>query len=149
MQLENMLIPARVATGSWSIREVFDECARHCLPGLAFQDESGKVIGKVSLRDVLKNTCLPDYIVANVHLVGDHLANISIPEIKALHILELPARDFVLNDFARIDSAAPVIKAVATMEHYQTAYIFVIDDGLYRGVVTLVSIVKRMLELHP
>lgn len=148
MKIRNMIVPTRTADAGTTVGELFEECLRCQVPGLPFRDETGRISGKLSIRDILKNSCLPDYLITHAHLMGDHLNLLTIPEAKARHVLTLPVHHFVLPDYASIDSESPVIKAIAVMEHYQTGYIFIIDDQQYRGIVTYLSIARRMLALR-
>ena len=45
---------------------------------------------------------------------------------------------------AAIPSATQLMKALAIMEHYDTSYLFVIDDGVYRGTITIQGIAAWM-----
>ncbi len=148
MKISNMIVPTRTADAGMTVGEMFEECLRCQVPGLPFRDADGRITGKLSIRDILKNSCLPDYLITHAHLMGDHLELLTIPEVKAKHVLGLAVRHFVLTDYASIDSGSPVIKAIAVMEHYKTGYIFVIDGQEYRGTVTYLSIARRMLELR-
>jgi predicted transcriptional regulator len=148
MKIDNMVMSTCAADAQMTVGEAFEECMRHQVPGLPFRNKGGLITGKVSIRDILKNTLLPEYLVAHAHLMGDRLDRLNIPELKAKHILTVPVRHFVLSDYASIDSDAPVIKAIAVMEHYKTGYIFVIDGQEYKGTVTYLAIARRILELR-
>jgi CBS domain-containing protein len=46
-----------------------------------------------------------------------------------------------------LSSEAPIIKALALMEQNDTSYLFVVDDGQYRGAVTIQCLAKVLNEL--
>ena len=52
--------------------------------------------------------------------------------------------DYVQEPHASIPSDTQLMKALAIMEHYDTSYLFVIDDGAYRGTLTIQGIAAWM-----
>jgi len=40
------------------------------------------------------------------------------------------------------------LKAIALMERYDTTYLFIVDDGEYKGVVNVLGIARRMLDMQ-
>ena len=54
----------------------------------------------------------------------------------------------VLAPVAIVTSSAPVVKALAMMEQYNSSYAFVIDDDQYRGIVTRMGIARLMLQVQ-
>lgn len=147
MKLQNIVVTTRVAKSGMTVREVFRECVERNVPGIPYQDHHGRITGRVSVRHTLKVTCMPDYMVAHAHLLGDEVQCLIIPEARALKVLESRVDAFVLERMATINSQSPVVKALAIMEELGTGYIFVLDGEEYRGVVTRLGIAKRMLEL--
>jgi hypothetical protein len=63
VKLNELIVPTAVATPGVSVETLFRECAAKQMPGLPFRDASGRIIGKASIRHVLKMTCIPDYPV--------------------------------------------------------------------------------------
>ena len=45
-------------------------------------------------------------------------------------------------------ASAPLIKALAFMEQNDTSYIFVVDEGIYRGIITIQGIAAKMTEFE-
>ncbi len=131
-----------------TIKDVFEECVRRQVPCLPFVDEQGRVTGRVAIRHVLKYACIPDFMVAHADLLGDKLDCLTVPEEHARAVLRMPADRFVSGDNATITPSSPVVKALALMERHKTNYLFVIEGGTYKGIVTIDGIAKRMLELE-
>jgi hypothetical protein len=95
MRIDHMIVPTCAADARMTVDEVFEERTRCQVPGLPFRNEEGRITGKVSIRDILKNACLADYVITHAHLIGDRLSCLTIPELKARHILGYP--DYVLQ----------------------------------------------------
>jgi len=148
MKLTNILVPTRVAEAGMLVREVFEECTRRHVSGLPFRDASGRIIGRVSLRHTFKLSCLPEYVVEMAFVLGDELSCLEDAEAKARAVLCAPVDAYVLHDFNAIDSDSSVMRALAIMEKQDTNYLFVIDDGEYKGSVTTQGIAQRMLEVE-
>lgn len=146
-ELTEVITPTRVARAGMSVREVFEECVARRVPGIPFCNERGEVVGRVSLRHTLKMTCIPKFMVKGAHLLGDTIEAVRIPDQLAAEALLMPAEHFVLEPLAIVTSAAPVVKALAMMEHFNSSYAFVIDDGAYKGIVTRMWIASLMLKL--
>ncbi len=147
MQLQNIIISTGIATAGMTIRDVFDECIRCHVPRIPFAEADGTISGCLSIRHVIHRLCIPDYVVEYADLLGDSLGCLKFPEQHARQVMNLPAERFVLRDYGVIDSQAPIARAVAVMEKHDTNYVFVIDDGEYRGIVTVEGIARRMLEV--
>ena len=68
------------------------------------------------------------------------------PEMKALEVMATPVENYLLEKIPTVSPSSTVVKALALMEVYNSSYIFLIEDGQYKGVVTRMIIAKRMLE---
>jgi len=146
MELSSLIIPTSEARPGMSVREVFLECVKHDVPGIPFRDADGRITGKASIRHVLKETCIPEFIWRHSGLLGDDIPTLKIPEDKAQAVLALPIDTFVLPDTAMVTSRVPIAKALAVMEHHDTTYLFVVDkEEQYRGVITIMAIARCML----
>jgi len=145
LALTNLIIPTSTARAGMSVLDVFRECVRADVPGIPFQDEDGNIIGKASIRNVLKETLIPDFMVKHAHLLGDEIQHLNIKESQLSEVLLLDIEPFVLPDIAVVNSSTPIAKALATMEGHDTTYLFVIDDGVYKGVVSVMAIARTML----
>ncbi|MDH3976563.1 MAG: CBS domain-containing protein [Deltaproteobacteria bacterium] len=145
-RLLDIVIKTGMARSGMTVGDVFDECVRKNIPGIPYCDDEDRVLGRVSIRHTLKSTCIPQYVVDAAHLLGDDLQNVSISHSLSEKVLSLPVDDFVLEDMAIITAASPVVKALAIMEKYNTGYIFLIDNGIYEGIVTRMGIAQLMLK---
>lgn len=146
MELANLIIPTATARTGMSVLDVFRECVRADVPGIPFVDSSGVVSGKASIRHVLKENFIPEFMVTHSHLLGDEIEHLEIPDVVLSKVLPLKIDDLVLTDYASISSSAPVAKALARMEKHDTTYLFVIDDGDYKGIITIMDIARAMLS---
>lgn len=147
-EIEQAIFRTRVARAGMSIGEVFEECVTHRVPGIPFVNHRNQVIGRVSVRHTLKMTCIPEFMVKGAHLLGDTIAPMRIPDEHAKAVLKMPAERFVLEPVAIMTSSAPVVKALAMMEQYNSSYAFVIDDDQYQGIVTRMGIARLMLQVQ-
>jgi len=145
MELTNLIIPTATARPGMSVEEVFRECVRVDVPGIPFQEKDGTITGKASIRYVLKETFIPDFMVKHAHLLGDEIRHLDIKENQLSEILSLDIDSFVLEKMAVVNSSTPIAKALATMEGLDTTYLFVIDDGVYKGIVSTMAIARTML----
>ena len=139
MTLDDLIVPTAVATPGMSVEALFRACAATNMPGLPFRDASGRIIGKASIRHVLKMTCIPDYMVKHAALFGDNVASLNIPIEKARKVLGLTVDQFVLSDMAVVHPHASVTKALAVMEQHDTTYLFVIDGDDYKGCISIMG----------
>ncbi len=149
MKLEKLMIPTGVMRAGMTVGDLFRECAERHVPGLPFVDANDRVVGRVSLRDVLKRTCIPPFVLKAAHMLGDELPNVNIPEVQVRSLLTRPVEEFVLEHLAHLSSRSAVLKALALMELHNTSYLFLIDNDTYLGVVTRMTVVRRMLLVPP
>jgi CBS domain-containing protein len=147
MKLKQILIPTKVASHGMTVREVFVECGRVHIPALPFCTRSGRIAGRVTLKNILKISCLPDYMVEAARILGEEMSCMDDVESKAKQLLCTPVDPYVQEPALSLASDAPVIKALAMMEQNDTSYLFVVDDGRYQGAVTIQCLARMLTRL--
>jgi hypothetical protein len=150
MELMKFVVPTAVAEPGMTVRELFDACVKADVPGIPFRNAEGEFVGKASIRNLLKETCIPRFMVDNVRFLGDQLDGLDIPNIRAREVLDMTLDEFILPDMAVITPRSPISKALAVMEHHDTTYLFVIDaEHEYHGTISIMKIARRILERYP
>ena len=147
MKLEKIFMPTRVAEAGMTVGEFFTECSGLCIPGLPFCTKSGRIKGRVTLKNILKTSFLPDYIVDSAQILGDELASTKDIEAKAQQLLVMPVDLYVQEPHQSVSSDSSCAKALALMEQIDTSYLFIVDDWQYRGVVTIQSLARALFQL--
>jgi CBS domain-containing protein len=147
MKLKQILIPTRVATYGMTVREVFMECGKANIPALPFCTKSGRIAGRVTLKNILKLSCLPDYIIESARILGEEMSCMEDIESKAKQLLDTSVDPYMQEPALSLSPEAPVIKALAIMEQNDTSYLFVVDKGQYRGAVTIQCLAKLLTRL--
>ncbi|MGB5277459.1 MAG: CBS domain-containing protein [Gammaproteobacteria bacterium] len=145
--IEQILVPTLVVEKGMHVRDLFLECNRAQVQALPYQDEKGRLAGRITLKNVLRVSCLPEYMVDLAPLLGSQLSCVDAAEAKAREILRNPVEPYVQPLPKTIESSAALIKALAVMEQHDTSYIFVVDDGEYRGIITIQAIANQMTLL--
>lgn len=146
MKLQRLAVMTEVMGKGMTLRDVFEEAIRCNVPGLPYINDSNRIVGRVSVRDVFKRIAVPDNILSLADAMGDQTDKLDLSERKILDALALPVEDFVLENIPVVSPYSSIVKALAIMEAYNTHYIFLIEDGEYMGVVTRMVIASRMLE---
>ena len=147
MKLKQILIPTKVANSGMTVREIFAECCRAHIPALPFCTKSGRIAGRVTLKNILKLSCLPEYIIESAHILGEEMSCMEDIEARAKQLLCVPVDPYVQEPALFLGSDAPAIKALAIMEQNDTSYLFVVDKGQYQGAVTIQSLAKMLIQL--
>jgi CBS domain-containing protein len=147
MKLKQLLTPTKVANKGMPVREVFAECCRAHIPALPFCTKSGRITGRITLKNILKISCLPDYMVESARILGEEMSCMDDAEHKAKFLLDTPVDPYVQEPALSLNSDAPLIKALALMEQNDTSYLFVVDNGQYQGVVTIQSLARMLNRL--
>jgi len=148
VDVTKVLIPTQVIRPGMVVREMFQECGRCHVQALPFCDEQGRLKGRITLKNVLRVSCLPEFIIQMAPVLGPQMSCVENAEAKAREILCKPVEPYVQTLHHSIDSCAPLIKALALMEQHDTSYIFVVDDGEYKGIITVSAIATAMGELE-
>lgn len=146
MNVEQVLIATMVAKAGMTVRELFEECTRANTPGLPFCDASGQITGRVTLKNILKHACLPEYVVEMAHVLGEQLTNLQDMEADAERLLSNTVDQYKQEPHLSITSASSAVKALAMMEREDTSYIFVVDEGKYKGVVTIHGLADALAD---
>jgi|TARA_Y100000310_G_scaffold71677_1_gene67574 CBS domain-containing protein len=146
MILANLAKPTEVAKSGMTLREALDICVNCDVPGIPFVNDAGDIVGRICIRETLRKTCIPSYVVDAAHVLGDDIHEVNIPELHAADLLSQPVDHYILTTFNTVTSLSPVIKGLAIMEQLQSDYLFLVDDGEYKGVVTHMGIAQRLLE---
>ncbi len=148
MNVESVMTPTEMAHRGMLVRELFEICGREHVQALPFGDAGGRITGRVTLKNVLRLSCLPEYIVEMASLLTSRLSCVESAEEKAREIIGNPIDSYVQEmPHQAISSDAPLIKALALMEKNDTSYVFVVDEGLYRGIITIQGIAAIMSGL--
>jgi CBS domain-containing protein len=149
MDTKSVLTHTGVIRPGMLVRDLFLECGRSQVQALPFINEEGRLLGRITLKNVLRVSCLPEHMVELAPLLGAQLSCVENAEAKAKEILCNPVEPYVQEMPRSILSSAPLIKALAFMEQHDTSYIFVVDDGQYQGIITIQGIAMKMTELGP
>ncbi len=148
MLVKNSIIRTKVTRPGMLVSEVLAECGRAHVQALPFVDESGKLTGRVTLKNIMKLACLPDYMVMSATLLGSFLSCVDNAQEKIEQILASNVDAFVRDLHVCIGSDEPAIKALAIMEQNDTSYLFVVDDGEYQGIITIQGIADVMSKIY-
>ena len=149
MKLENILIKVEAAHSGMCVGEMFDRCLKYQVPSLPFVDADGRITGRLSIKNCLKRSCLPEHMVEMADVLSPKLSCLKNAEAKAKQVLTQPVDQYLLKPPKAIKSDSAVMKVLAMMEKMDTGFLFVVDEnGIYQGVVTIQSLANRMLELR-
>ncbi len=146
MILDHIAIPTAVMRREHRVEDFFAECVRRDVPGLPFVNDQGEITGRISIRHVFKETCIPHWAIRAAHVLGDRIDAVNIPHVRAREILAEPVEKYRLPAFASSTPRSPIVKGLAIMEQVNTSYIFLIDDGQYTGIVTHMKIARQLME---
>ncbi len=142
-----LIRPTGVARAGTTVREAFEEFVSRRVLGIPFLNDENEIIGRASARHILKETCIPDHMVHGAHLLGNLIEGLRIPDEMIRTIFAMPVDEFVIPAPAIIDSGAPLVKILSVLEQNNTPYVFVVDDGTYRGIITRMFCVEAMLKV--
>lgn len=146
MKLENLSIPTGVMRKGMTMRDFFEEAVRRYVPGLPYVDDNGRVIGRISLRDVYKHMAVPDSYLLVADALGDQTDNLDLTEMKVFEALALPVETYLLKNVPVVSPRSSVVKALTLMEAHNTSYIFLMEGDEYLGVITRMVIAQRMMD---
>ena len=146
MKLAHLSIPTRVMRPGNTLRDFFLETARRNVPGLPYVDEQGRLIGRISIRDVYRRIAVPDHLLRLADALGDQTDHLDLPEIQVVEMLARPVEDFRLENIPTVSPRSSIVKALALMEVHNSSYVFLLEGEAYQGVVTRMVIAKRMIE---
>lgn len=141
---DDLLIVTRVAQPGMLVRDVFRECLSARVQSLPWRDASGSITGRVTLKYIANRSIVPEHVVQFALVVGDRLSTFEEMERRLPEVFGHRVEDYVQEPHASIPSDTQLMKALAIMEHYDTSYLFVIDDGAYRGTMTIQGIAAWM-----
>ena len=147
MKLHDLLIPTGIAKEEMKVRDVFRLCLDAGVPAVPFMDHQGKLVGYAGLESVMHKGCLPNYMVELATVLGNDLSCISNAEQKVQEVMSSPINLYVTKPIRAVSSDAPVIKALAILEKFNSNFLFVFDGDVYRGVITAAGIAQKMIDI--
>lgn len=148
MLVKNSVIRTKVTKPGMPVYEVFAECGRARVQALPFVDGKGRLAGRVTLKNIMKLACLPDYMVASAPLLGSFLSCVDDAQAKIGQILDSAVDRYVRELQVSIGPDEPAIKALAIMEQNDTSYLFVVEEGEYQGIITIQGIAEQMSRMY-
>src|SRR5210317_2107075 len=116
MKVEDIIIPTTIATEGMLVKDVFRECVRAQVPAIPYRDRNGELEGRISIRDTLKRSCLPEYMVELAYVLSDMLTCIEDAEAKAREVLCQVVDPYVIPKFYSIKPDSTLLRAIAIME---------------------------------
>lgn len=146
MDLNSILIATGTASPGMTLEDALNECVARGVPGMPYCDDGGLIVGRFSVRHALVQACLPPDLVQGVHLLGDDIRLMDLPNSHADAVLQLPVETGVLDDVLKLSPASPPLKALAMMEKYRTTYLFAVEGDDYRGVVTDLAVAAMLIR---
>lgn len=146
MKLERLATMTGFMRHGMTVRDFFQEAVRCNVPGLPYVDDRDQITGRISIRDVYKRIAVPDNLLGLADAMGDQTDKLDLPEIRVMEIMASPVETFLLENIPSVSPRSTVVKALALMEVHNSSYIFLIENGVYEGVVTREVIARRMLE---
>lgn len=147
MTIESVMIETGAARRGMLVREFFDLCGQGGVQALPFLNDQGELAGRVTIKNVLRLSCLPDYMIDMAPMLNRAMSCVEHAEEKVREILCTPVDPYVQEPPASLPSSAPLIKALASMVGNDTSYLFVVDEGIYRGAITIQGIAAGMSQL--
>ena len=100
------------------------------------------------MRYILRKNCIPEFMIRNVHLLGNTLSPLAIADNQVLELLSSPVDPFIRFDLTIVAPQATMAKVLAMMESNDTTYCFVVDNGRYLGIITIMDIAQHMLSVE-
>jgi len=143
----DLLIKTLTAHAGTKVREVFEECLRARVQSMPYCDDTGVVRGRITLKNVINRSIVPEYMAELALVLGSDMSAFEDMEERTRMVLELEIEPYVQEPHAAIDSTTPLMKALAVMEHYDTSYLFVVDQGRYQGTLTVPGIAAWMMRV--
>lgn len=147
MLVSDTIIPTGVLRPGMQVRDAFAECGRAHVQALPFVDATGRLVGRITLKNVMKLGCLPEHMVDAAPLLGSFLSCVTNSREKVGQLLASEVDPYVQRLHVLIGPDEPAIKALAIMERNDTSYLFVVADGEYQGIITIQGIAERMSRI--
>ena len=104
------------------------------------------IFGYYLNRVVKQFIFVPDDMKAAFREIGHDALHLELSRDHYEGVFGRPIDDQILTDVAWLSSSAQITKAMALMEKFDSSYLFVVDDGRYRGVVTRLGLARILLE---
>ena len=147
MNIKSVLLKTIVIRPGMFVRDVFTECGECGVHALPYYNKKGKLSGTLTLKNIMRVSCLPDYMVELSSLLGNQMSCVEHAEEKASEVICNPVEPYVGKIKETIPSTEPLIKALAMMVKNKTSYVFVVDDYEYKGQLTIQSIAQAMSRM--
>ena len=146
MRLMKGIIETPVARPGMRIDEALRICVDCGVPGIPYVDDTGQIAGRFSVRNVFLLSSISPDMIKGAHLIGHGALNLEHPCEHYAEVFEKPVDSTIIRDIAALDSDSLITKAMALMEKFNSSYLFVIDDGNYRGTVTRLGLTRVLLN---
>ena len=143
---EKILIRTKVARAGMTVRDVFRECLHAHVQSLPYCDQEGKIVGRVTLKNIINRSIVPAHMAELAHVIGPRMSAFDEMERRMKEVFDDPVEPYVQEAHASIYSDSVLMKALAIMEHHDTSYLFVIDNGEYKGTLTIQGIAAWMMR---
>jgi len=155
IDIKEIITPTATVKSGDTVKEMFESCIEADVPALPFRDKEGLIQGFISLKRVMGKDCLPNYLVELAGLLSNDMHCTTQAMEKISTLFSKPVDDYIEKPFRFVASDTILIRAVALMEQHNSSFIFVADcaDDVdkshcdYKGIITRLSVAKKMLQI--
>jgi len=146
MKVENLTVSSKVMHHGLTVLDFLEEATQRRVPGLPFADEQGRIIGRISVRDVYKSVAVPDNLINFAGAIGDLTDQLDLTDEQISKLMASPVEDFLLEKMPKVTPHSSAVKALAIMEAHNSNYVFCFDESEYKGIVTRLDLTRKMLK---
>ncbi len=129
-----------------TLGKFFWGCADFRVSTLPVLDDDGHIFGAISLYELLGDMMLPHYVAQAAHVLGDESAMLHNIEPDVQEWCDKPIDEFISDKFYVVTPDSSLTKGLALMADKDSTCLFVVDGGVYQGIVTRITIVQRLLD---
>ncbi|MCU7938829.1 MAG: CBS domain-containing protein [gamma proteobacterium symbiont of Bathyaustriella thionipta] len=151
--INEIIVPTGTVKDGDTVKAMFESCIKYNVPALPFRDHEGLIRGFVSLKQVMGQDCLPNYLVELAGILHNDM-NCTSQAMEKIHTLFCkPVNDYVEKPIQFVTSDTILIRVVALMEEHNSDFLFVADGQDkprcdYKGIITRLSVAKKMLQIE-
>jgi predicted transcriptional regulator len=147
MKLMDCLVRTPVLKPEMTIREALEACVTCDVYGLPVAESNGRVVGRFSVRNMFLIASIPEDLIKHAHLICKAVDHLDFKDCMKPEFLARPVSDVMISQVLHLSPDSQVLKALALMEQYHTAYLFVVDEqDNYLGTVTRLGIARHILQ---
>jgi len=149
----DVIMPTPIIHQGDTVKTFFSLCVENQVLALPFcTRQSGDcdthhISGFVSLKSAMGKDCIPNYMIDMATILHDDLDCKEQTLDKIKNLLCKPVETYLDENIFFVSPETKMVRVIALMEKFNSSWLFVAEEGQYKGIITRQLMAQKMIKM--